>query len=269
MSYDPPEEPRGGWPALDMSIATVDAQLAEMPMPRVIPEGLDARGAWLARRSRRLGASEVAVAMAVLGDLDAARLTKAQQHEAARIERGPGRGLPRFVARKAGLLREPKARADVEGYREIELVEAFRAEVAGARGKLGRLDPESIRHSSDAPHEWWPLIDHDCHELAVSLDAWAREHFGGPLVVADCKRTGPRFDQPRDPWQWQIVAQCAAARAAWGVLVVGVGWAMSPEARGPVEIFVVEPTAAEIERVRDVARRFMREVERAAEVTGG
>ena len=251
----------------DLSCAhdVIDAQLADVPARAV--DG-SPRGAWLARRSRRLGASEVAVAMAVLGDLDAGRLTKAQQHEAAVIERGPGRGLPRLVARKAGLLREPKARADVEGYREIELVEAFRQEVACASGKLGRIDPESIRHS-DAPHEWWPLIDHDCHELAVSLDAWGREWWAGPLVVADMKRTGPRFDAPRDSWQWQIVAQCAAARAAWGVLVVGVGWAVSPEARGPVEIFVVEPTAAEIERVRDTARRFMREVERAAEASDG
>ena len=262
---------RDGHVSDDLSCAhdVIDAQLAEMPMPRVIPEGLDARGAWLARRSRRLGASEVAVAMACLGDLDAGRLTKAQQHEAAIIERGHGRGLPRLVARKAGLLREPKARADVEGYREVELVEAFRAEVSGATGKLGRIDPESVRHASVIPIELQPIVDRECDELAVSLDGWCREWWDGPLVTIDCKRTGSRFDTPRESWQHQIVAQCAAARAAWGVLVVGVGWAVSPEARGPVEIFVVEPTAAEIERVRDTARRFMREVERAAEASDG
>lgn len=250
----------------DLSCAhdVLDAQLADVPARAA--DG-SARGAWLARRSRRLGASEVAVAMAVLGDLDAARLTKAQQHDAAKIVKGPGRGLPRLVARKAGLLREPKARADVPGYREVELVEAFRAEVAGASGKLGRIDPESIRHSSDAPHEWWPLIDHDCAELAVSLDAWGREWWAGPLVVADCKRTGPRFDVPRDSWQWQIVAQCAAARAAWGVLVCGINWATSATSTGPVELFVVEPTQSEIDRVRDTARRFAKLVESAKEAS--
>ena len=251
---------------LSCSLDVLDAQLADVPSRAA--DG-SPRGAWLARRSRRLGASEVAVAMACLGDLDVGRLTKAQQHEAAKIVKGPGRGLPRLVARKAGLLREPKARADVDGYREAELVEAFRAEVAGATGKLGRIDPESIRHSSELPHELWPLIDHDCHELAVSLDAWGREHFGGPLVVADCKRTGPRFDVPRDSWQWQIAAQCAAARAAWGVLVCGINWATSATATCPVECFVVEPTQSEIDRVRDTARRFMREVERAAELVDG
>lgn len=244
---------------LDMAMRDI----APEPACTAVPVGEHA--SWLARRALRLTASDVAVAMAVLDELDASRLTQDKQRAAAKVRdhRG-GHGLPMIVARKAGLRRALAERADVAGYRETELLAQWTGHLRTVRsGPLSRIDPDSVRHASEVPGEWMPLRDPECDDLAASPDGWAREHFDGALVTIDCKRTGSRQSPVRESWYPQITAQCACTGARWGVLVVGVGWALGPEVRGEIESYVVEPRADEIARVRDVARRFMDLVRKA------
>lgn len=223
---------------------------------------------WHARRALGIGCSELAACGVILGALHESEVPRSAADEAAIVQRGPGRGLPRLVARKLGLVRERPRRDD--DYREGEIMAAF---VSGLRhgqysGRVADIDPDSVQHSSAIPEELYPLVDRVEPTLRGSLDGWARDCWGD-LVVPDWKRAR-RSGCSRESltaYRWQLVGQCAVTGAAWGVVVVGVGWVI-PGETGPIEPYVVAPTADEIDAARDWARRAwaMVEAARAAEV---
>lgn len=225
---------------------------------------------WHARRSLGIGCSELATCGVILGALHESEVPRSYADEAAIVQRGPGRGLPRLVARKLGLVREKPQRADVDGYRESEIMAAF---VDGLRhgtfsGRVATIDPESVRHSSVLPEELYPLVDRVEPALRGSIDGFGRDDWGD-LVVPDWKRA-KRSGVSRESlaaYRWQLTGQCAVTGAAWGVIVVGVGY-LIPGETGPIECYTVAPTAAELETARDWARRVWAMVE-SARAAGG
>jgi hypothetical protein len=154
----------------------------------------------------------------------------------------------------------------VAGYREREILAAWADELRAGRAtaRLAAIDPDTITHSSSVPQWLWPMRDPESDHLACSLDAWAHEWWSTqerPEYVIDVKRVAQSRSPSESGWL-QLRAQCACTGARYGVLLCGVGWWGETDT-GEIEAYVVEPTAAEIAQVRDVAKRFMALVESA------
>ena len=229
--------------ALSLDLDTLAAQTATIT-----------RDPWLVRRSYGWGASEVAALLLAYDPReDEIASARVYHREDAAVGRS---GVPRCVARKAGLLasRRSSRSMAVGSEREAELLERWAAD-AGERVWL----------ADEAPREWYPLVDRECPELTATPDAWTR----GPsdeLLVVEAKCTA---DFPTElPWYWrvQVSAQIATMAAAAGYVVCGRGW-ITGASTVPIA-WLVERDEDEIARVRRVARIAWAEVLRLRAAKG-
>lgn len=226
---------------LDFSI---DAMYAPQPDADARPAA-DSFGGWMERRRLGIGCSELAVCGVIVGDLSADDIPETHAANAKLMQRGPGAGLPRLVAEKAGLVRAKKSRERQEDYLEGELTAWMRLHAA----EHG-LKPETVAHSGIVPQEWYPLASRTVPNLLCSPDGWARDDFGD-LVALDWKRStrrGPSRES-LEHWKWQLVGQCLVTGAAYGMDVVGIGWVEAGAPTDSVSVWRVEPTKKEFELV--------------------
>lgn len=251
----------------DLSLApeVVDAQLAE---PVAVAPPSDP---WLARRLLTVGASEVAVALVIAGQMQIGDLPGYLRPHAKLMKVGK-RTAPRLVLQKAGL-KEPfrlaALAARIGSMRERELLVTW-------QGKLERgeyycdaealIDARTIAHADSVPEEWLPLVSRYA-PMAATPDAWARD-VDEQLVNVQLKCS--RRERRELPWYWraQVVAECDATGAAWGLLVCGQWWSVSETSAGPIVAWPVEPTPAETERIRSAVRHFWTLVEGLEESDG-
>lgn len=223
---------------------SMDAMYAPQPAADSRPAA-DSFGGWLERRRLGIGCSELAVCGVIVGDLSADDIPKTHAANAELMQRGPGAGLPRLVAEKAGLVQAKKSRERQEDYLEVELTSWMRLHAA----EHG-LKPETVTHSGTVPQEWYPLASRTVPNLLCSPDGWARDDFGD-LVALDWKRStrsGPSRES-LERWKWQLVGQCLVTGAAYGMDVVGIGWIEAGAPTDSVSVWRVEPTKKEFELV--------------------
>ena len=181
-------------------------------------EPLDARTAWLDRRRHAWGASEIpALLLAYDERADELRTARKYHLEDAGIGR---HGVPRIVARKAGLLAAKRASAAMRtgSEREAELLDAL--SVWSDLTQIARVEGHPIFGPMS------PVRDRLGAPLAASIDAIAFvDGPGGGAVAVEAKCT--RDGVVVVPWYWiaQLQAQLACSGYARGAIVVGEGWA--------------------------------------------
>lgn len=231
----------------------------------IVTEQLDAvrythADPWLARRARRMGASDVpALLLAYDTRPEEVATARAYHREGARVvqtRRGP---LPLVIARKAGL-RKPQAESTVMRRGQKREVELLRRWSVGAREILEGSLVVAERMTPWTRHP----IDHDCDALAATLDGYAVDLFGEWVIVeAKCPRDAPESL----PWYWraQMQAQMAAAGVGLNVAVIGPGWGASDDGGGEPLSWMVERADDEIARIREVCRRGAADLARAME----
>ena len=245
---------------LDFSIDGMDAQLAEVAPAQ--PSG------WHQRRSLGIGCSELVYCGALAGELNATQLPQNVQDELEVFQVGKGAGLPKFIARKAGLA--PHKKSPDDDYLEDEILDRLRAVLPGMQAPLCWLEPESIHHVKRVPDEWIPLVDRYEPALLCSPDAWGRDMLKR-LATLDCKRataSGPSTGQILK-WRWQVTGQCAVMGASWGAAILANGLLGNEYTPVRIEAYVTEPTAADLATVRRWARYGVELVKRARERLGG
>ncbi len=225
---------------LSLAPDVVSAQLASAVDP------------WLERRRHSWGASEIPALLLAYDRREEEAASARRYHlDDSGISRA---GVPRIVARKAGLLAAKAGsramRAGAE--RERELIDRW-SSAAGF---------DDVRLESAAPREWYPLVDRHCHRLAATPDAWCRGP-SGELIIVEAKCTAGHHSHVEWYWRVQLQAQIACTSAAAGVLVCGRGWVMGSDSE-PIG-WIVERDDAEIERIRAVAIKAWADVERLRE----
>lgn len=215
---------------------------------------------WLARRARRMGASDVPALLLAYDprpeEVSAARRYHLDAAEIVQTRRGP---MPLLVARKAGL-RKPQASSAAMRRGQTREVELLRRWSVGATEILDG----SLVLASEMPRWARHVIDHDCDALAATLDAYALDVLGEAIVLeAKCPRDLP----DALPWYWraQMQAQLAATGAGLDVCVVGPGWGAGDDGGGEPVSWMVERAEDEIARIREVCRRGAADLARAME----
>lgn len=238
----------------DLSLApdVVDAQVAEVRHQHADP--------WLARRARRMGASDVPALLIAYDPRPDEVATARRYHlDAARIVRTVRGPMPLVIARKAGLRRPQASSLTMQRgqRREVELLRRW------AAGPCEILD-DSLVLAHEMPPWARHVIDHDCDALAATLDAHAIDVTGQWVPVeAKC----PRGSVEAPPWYWraQVQAQMAVVGCPAGVLVVGQGWGACDEGGGKIVSWVLERSDDEIARIREACRRGAADLARAKE----
>jgi len=224
------------------------------------PESLDAdrvAGApsgdpWLQRRHLLWGASDVPVLFAARGWLPPEALTASQ-----RADLEPNRqGIPRYLARKAGLMAPKRSSGGEEQERPLLSLWLRWAEEHG-------VDPDSVRHASEWPREWMPLPDRYCPHLGATPDAFGRDIYDGSLVGIELKAPPDSDAWSRWGLRWtvQVQAQMGVMGASRALLVCGERWAIPPH-EGPVTTMAIERDDAMIARCREAAADAWETVER-------
>lgn len=193
---------------------------------------------WLARRALTIGASDVPACLIAYGG--ETREGRRYHAESARIVSTRHGEMPAFVAVKCGLRKGKK--------RSSAMAAGSRREVALLRAAEPQIGA-TVSLATDAPREWYPLIDRYCPALSCTPDAWARDWLG-ELVAVEAKCTR---DHPRElPWWFeaQVQAQIAVMSAASGLLVCGRGWAVSDAVSSTPIVWEIEKSDAWIELIR-------------------
>lgn len=227
--------------------------------------------AWLARRSERWGASEVPTLLAWRGAIDVDRCPAylREDLEPSRY----GAGIPRFLARKAGLTARKKTGAAARrgSERERELLATWVRLLVHGEAACDVL-PSTVRHADSIPHEWLPIVDRECPHLAATPDAWGRDLYTSALVAIELKCSMGHGRDERvlasvPHWEAQVHAEIAALGAASGVLVIGSGWALDrgDGIDGPVRTHEIERDEARIAVIREVCADAWSAVERLRE----
>jgi hypothetical protein len=196
------------------------------------------RDPWLARRTFAFGGSELAPLLFAYGLAPLAASPPTWVVEQA--EHYARLGVPKLIAWKAGLRPRPKgdnAAKKAGRDREKELLGRYKATIAKQRVK-----PESIRHASSLPQQFYPLTHRRRVPIAVTPDAWARSVKSDGLVAIELKCSF-RGGTLSVPWHYgvQLQAEIGVMEAIGGLLVVGDGWADEREPDGPVRAFPVSP----------------------------
>lgn len=230
------------------------------PAAMVADLAAPARDPWLERRKLVWGASEMPILFAARGWLSAEALTQAQRDEMELAKVGAARGVPKYLARKAGLMRDRKGQSQEHTARvEQELLSVWKRTYADHYG----VEPESVRHASEWPIEWQPMPDRECEFLGATWDAYGRDMYDGSIVGIELKAP-PTFEAWGKwglRWSAQVHAQNGVLGYARSLVVVGNGWAIQ-DAAGPVTTHEVMRDEREIERCRDAARDAMAAVVR-------
>lgn len=209
---------------------------------------------WLARRRLGWGASDLPVLFAARGWLDAGAITADQRAE---IENNR-HGVPRYLARKAGLMKDKRGQSQAQ----IEAQEKTLLRVWLSQAEDHGVDPDSVRHASEAPREWYPLIDRHCPALSTTPDAWGRDIYDGSLVTIElkCPPDVEAWSRWGMRWTVQVTGQLAVTGADRGLLVCGERWAI-PGADGRVTTNAIERDEPRILRCREAAADAMKMVE--------
>lgn len=243
---------------LSLDHDTLNAQIAESKSGMVYQPD----DPWLARRQMHIGGSDVPVALLAMGLMREPQGTPQYITKRAKAYQNTN-GQPRIVYEKAGLLMPYRAggAATIGSQRERELLDSWKESQA-------HVVPESIKHASELPQEWFPLVDRHAPALAVTPDAIARTE-DGELVCLEMKCSSKgywHFEANGLPWYWK--AQAAALVAAQGIrrclVIVGCEWARHDLSRGPVYTFTVEPTQSQLDLVRKAATLVMERVRSVA-----
>lgn len=244
---------------LALSFDVVDAQLAarehERPAAPVDP--------WERRRKHAWGASEMGMVLVVTGRRALDTLPQWQQKRVRRI--APW-GAPRLYLEKAGIKADlaagPAAAVGIE--REEELLDQWVALLQRGEYALAQeldIDIASVRHASQVPREWMPLICRRTHRVAATPDAWCRST-DGTLYDVELKTTVGAINDCRWTWQVQVQAQGMATSSAGAIVVGGEHWARGSGHGGRVLRAFVEPDEALRAELAEAAEEAWREVER-------
>ena len=237
----------------DLSLApeVVDEQVGAVRYTHADP--------WLARRARRMGASDVPALLIAYDprpeEVAAARRYHLDAAKRVQTRRGP---MPLVIARKAGL-RKPQSMSATMTRGQRREVELLRRWSVGAREIL----EGSLVLASEMPGWARHAIDHDCDALAATLDAYALDVLGDEVTVeAKCTRGAAELY-----WYYraQIQAQLAVTGASTGVLVAGPEWGACDSGGGDPVSWMVERDDREIARIREVCRRGAADLARARE----
>ena len=229
---------------LSLDPETVAAQCAEAK---------PARDPWLVRRDHTWGASDVP-ALLLAYDPRPEEVATARAYHRDEAEHGR-HGMPRIVARKAGLTAGKRASNAMQlgTDREEELLALW----ASRAGMERVYQPE--------PRCCLPYVDRLCSVLAVTPDHFAIDDFGLDVTV-EAKCSFDRADRgPHWFWAAQVQAQIATCAVSYGVVVVGPGWARDADMRDAPVVHVVMPDTQEQARIRRVCLRAWEDVLRAIE----
>jgi len=253
----------------DLGMAELVDFAPEVEPAEAEPERDPVRAAWLKRRDRGWGASEISIVLVALGMRSPDILAAYQRPEANPIrirlsKRSKAVAVPRILLRKAGLRRElamsEAMRLGLE--REPRLVAQWRAMALRGRGGLP-VDPASIVYVPDLRlPEILPLTDPVEPRLLCTPDVFARDLFGDlGCVDGKCSFDGylDRYNAAPEHQRIQVNAQCAVTSATWGAILEGEGWSATyrdhaGEPMGPVRVWPVERDEGLIAELREAAR---------------
>jgi hypothetical protein len=209
--------------------------------------------AWLARRLRSFGASEMGALWIALE-----WATPDQRESAPKYMLDNAR---RLFEIKAGLRRSGSAgRVAARGASvERRLLAAWLGD-EGVRCPV-RAEVASACHADGVPRGWFPLVDRDCPRLTATPDAWGTDILDAEIVI-EIKSTARACIEP--PWYWllQVQAQLAVTGAAWGALVIGEWWAADWREPGPISAYWVPRNEAQIAQIRAAVALGWERVER-------
>ena len=208
------------------------------PVPVVDP--------WLSRRLLGFGCSELAALFVALG-------LRAVD------------GLPKYAADDARLLfsrkvsgRQKKAGAAAAGGSAAERDLLRRWVDDGCPGS--DVEPWTVRHSDEAPREWYPLVDRYEPRLLCTPDAWGFTPTGA-LVAVEIKTSWER--RYARPWSHalQVQGEMAVMGAAHGLVIAGPGWANERNPRDAIEVWPIERDEALAAEIRGACRDGWQRVE--------
>lgn len=216
--------------------------------------------AWLERRRRSVGASEIGALWIALG-----RATEEQAASAPKYLQDNARTLLRV---KAGVLKGRSAgRVAARGQAVERRILAAWLGDEGARCAV-RSQVASATHADHVPRCWMPLVDRDCPRLTATPDAWGVDVLGDDVVI-EIKSTARECRQA--PWYWllQVQAQLAVTGASWGALVIGEWWAADWREPGPITAYEVQRDDALIADIRASVGEAWRLIESLQEGNNG
>jgi hypothetical protein len=228
-------------PMLDMSIEGMDAQLAEREHVRPAPSA----DPWLRRRSNAWGASEMAMVLVATGRRSPTSIPQWQRDHLRLL--GPS-GMPRLYLEKAGVVGPLKAghAAAMGNEREEELLDTWIHLLQQQEYAIEQevdIDIATVRHASQVPREWMPLVCRRTRCIAATPDAWCRTT-SGLLYDVEIKTTIGGINGCRWTWQVQVQAQGMATSSAGAIVVGGEHWARGSDTSGRVLRAFVEPDEA-------------------------
>lgn len=224
--------------------------------PTLLPRPSDP---WLRRRSYHFGASEVAALLIAL-----------DRRPADAFGSIPRRQSKRLLKRKAGLAKPLKVTPEMERGTQLE-ADLFAEWMRGDLGLIARDTVQYVEGLDPVLRCLSPAVDHECPELAASLDVLCLDLFGR-LGVVDLKCSFKAYEQTKARHVVQLHAQMAVTGAEWGRIVEGVRWA-NPYFDGgsqPVRTHeVIERNDALVEEIRDACREGWAAVEKLREEANG
>jgi hypothetical protein len=230
------------------------------------------RDAWLERRTRAWGGSEIGALLVAYGLAPVDAILPGWLLE--QTEHYHRLGLPKLLARKAGLRGRPKgdtASMNRGNERERELLARYKAQQLALPTHRRRVDPKTIRHADSLPKQFLPFVDRERFPLAVTPDAWARAATDGDLVMIEIKCTYKPLVVVRPPWHYrcQLQTEIAVCEARYGLLVVGECWVDDTAPDGPVRIFAMSRDEQMIALLRTVAAEAWEVVEELRSIALG
>jgi hypothetical protein len=235
---------------LSLDHDTVGTQLAEAPVPPPDP--------WRERRLLGFGASDVPVLLQGFGMREYESPPDYIKAKANHFISPVGK-VPRLILERAGIKSPLKAGKEVKELgndREQELCFAWKQRLL--RGEYacpeeGSLDPNTIRHASSVPQEWFPLVNRSAPELAVTPDSWCRDEWDC-LWQIEFKCSVHEVPALRPWWADQVQAQLATIPAVGGMVVCGERWAAKWRDDGEIRAWPVHRNHTDVAMILEACR---------------